>query len=147
MNHTMPVERIRSEAERFRRAIQAAIAEAGLADVLDAFRTFPKGSCGKASAMLCNHLERQGLGPWGLVSGHQSQGESGEGLRTHAWAALDGVALDITGSQFPGRPEIWLGEPDDWFTQWEAGRPSAPYWEFDPKTKLGEAWDLVSQRL
>ncbi|MFF4402848.1 hypothetical protein [Streptomyces sp. NPDC001480] len=41
------------------------------------------------------------------------QSRSGADLRTHAWATREGLVLDITGSQFTGHPDIWLGEPDD----------------------------------
>ncbi|MET8289908.1 hypothetical protein ABZV80_32485 [Streptomyces sp. NPDC005132] len=147
MMHTLPLQQIRTEADRFRRAILTAIDHDALGDVLGAFNNFPKGSCGKTTAMLCNHLEKEGLGAWRFVTGWQSQGVPGEGRTTHAWAALDGVVLDITGSQFPDRPEIWLGEPDDWFAQWDAEPPQPAYWDFDPANELGRAWQLVTQYL
>ncbi|MGW5590238.1 hypothetical protein [Streptomyces sp. NPDC003857] len=145
MTHTLPLAQIRDEAERFRNAIQTAISQDGLADILTAFRNFPKGSCGKATAMLCIHLNNTGLGTWSYVTG--SQDHDGDGYRTHAWAALEGIVLDITGSQFPGRPDIWLDEPDGWFARWEASRPKRAYWSENPGTEEGQGYLLVSQYL
>ncbi|MFG3085599.1 hypothetical protein [Streptomyces parvulus] len=145
MTHSLPLAWIRDEAERFRNAIQTAIAQDGLADVLTAFRNFPTGSCGKATAMLCIHLQNVGLGTWSYVMG--SQVRAGAGYRTHAWAAREGIVLDVTGSQFPGRPDIWLDEPDDWFARWKAAAPKNAYWSTDSGTEEGQGYLLVSQYL
>ncbi|MFF0018721.1 hypothetical protein [Streptomyces sp. NPDC005374] len=145
MTHSLPLARIRDEVERFRNAIQTAIAQDGLADVLTAFQNFPRGSCGKATAMLCIHLQNAGLGTWLYVMGRQGSAESG--YRTHAWAARGGIVLDITGSQFPDRPDIWLDEPDDWFARWEAAASRPACWSKDTSTEEGEGYLLVSQYL
>lgn len=135
---------VRDEAERFRKAIQAAVAQDSLGEVLTAFRKFPAGSCGKATAMLCVHLRNTGLGNWAYVMGTQGREA---GYRTHAWAALHGVVLDITGSQFPGRPDIWLGEPDAWFAEWESGPPRRACWDEGPSTDEGWGFQLVLKYL
>ncbi|MEU9397953.1 hypothetical protein AB0D86_49310 [Streptomyces sp. NPDC048324] len=145
MASTLPLARIRDEAERFRLAIQTSIAQDGLADVLTAFRNFPRGSCGKATAMMCVHLNEADMGPWEYVMGRQGSPETG--MRTHAWAALNGYVLDITGSQFPDRPEIWLAEPDAWFSQWESGRPRRAHWSQDPATEEGRGLQMVLRHL
>lgn len=144
VTETLVLAAVRDAAERFRKAIQMAAAQDGLGEVLTAFRQFPAGSCGKATAMLCVHLLHSGLGDWRYVMGAQS-GEAG--LRTHAWATLGGFVLDITGSQFPGRPDIWLDEPDAWFTEWESGPPQRAHWDEDPSTDEGRGLQLVLKYL
>lgn len=144
MTETPTLAAVQAEAERFRRAIRTAVAQDCLGDVLTAFRKFPAGSCGKATAMLCAHLRNSGLGKWAFMMGTQGGDEH---YRTHAWATLDGVVLDITGSQFPGRPEIWLGEPDDWFAEWITGPSRPAHWDEDPNTDEGRGLQLVLKYL
>lgn len=37
------------------------------------------------------------------------------GMQSHAWLTQDKLILDITGDQFPGRPEVFVGEKDEFY--------------------------------
>lgn len=105
-------------ATRFRNALTDVLSD--LKYVPPPFAHFPRGSCGIASDMLGSilneKLEAQALY---ISATHRIENTS------HAWLHYDGIVIDVTGDQFPGRPSVYVGQPDRWFDLWKVDR-SAP---------------------
>lgn len=96
----------------FRRGIDELAAEGNLPGALT---SFPHGCCGVTSTILGVYLNaRYGLGieqVWADRDG-----------KSHAWLEISGLAIDVTGDQFEGRPPVFFGERDEWLASWEEDR-------------------------
>lgn len=61
--------------------------------------------------------------------------------QTHAWLRYQDIVIDVTGDQFPGRPRVFVGPPDDWFDQWTVDEPLVHPAEYV------YSWDIDSNRI
>lgn len=96
-------------ATSFRSAVEIAI-QTG--NVPMHIQGFPRGCCGIISELMGDYLNTVGIGEFFYVCG-MKDGAS------HAWLEVDGLIVDITGDQFPGRPGIYVDRPDAWYGEWE----------------------------
>lgn len=117
---TSQIAEVKTEAHRFRRALDNALAAGEFAEH-PALMTFPTGTCGIVSALLCRYLRDRGLGDWQNVSAVRRSPTTGEWQRTHAWIQRDHIIIDMTADQFvgEGRSSVWVGEADAWYRSWE----------------------------
>ncbi|RMM79824.1 hypothetical protein ALQ71_00046 [Pseudomonas coronafaciens pv. striafaciens] len=119
---------------RFRAAVECVL------KVMDApshIQDFPRGCCGIVSELMGDYLNTLGIGDFHYVC-------SAKDGASHAWLELDGLIIDITGDQFPDRPQVYVGEPDDWYNEWEEDtRHSAVH---DPNAfGYGDEQDFLDQ--
>ena len=77
------------------------------------FESFPAGSCGICSDMLGGILNETRRDQVLYVSASDEMER-----QSHAWLRYEDIVIDVTGDQFPGRPPIFVGPPDDWFDLW-----------------------------
>jgi hypothetical protein len=80
------------------------------------FRGFPGGCCKLTSFMLTRFLNDRGFGKAIYVWGDPATkpGESD----THGRLHLNGLLIDVTGDQFPGRPgSVFIGAESSWHRQ------------------------------
>lgn len=96
----------------FRRGIDEVAGEGDLPWVL---MDFPNGRCGVISTVLGHYLNVR----YGLQIEQVWADRDG---KLHSWLEIFGLAIDITGDQFEGRPPVFYGERDQWFTSWEEDR-------------------------
>lgn len=96
----------------FRRGIDELAAEGNLPWAL---MGFPHGCCGVTSTILGVYLNaRYGLGIEQVLADRDG--------KSHAWLEIGGLVIDITGDQFEGRPPVFFGKRDAWFSSWEEDR-------------------------
>lgn len=93
------MERIEKECVRFRNAI------AVCKDKLQTptMKYFPRGSCGTTCRLLAYYLDTIGLGEFEYVCGNLNTCNSQYHIwnaSSHAWLEQEGIAVDITGTQF-----------------------------------------------
>lgn len=98
-----------SIAQRFRAAVEHVISVHGAPMHIQGF---PSGCCGIISELMGDHLNSLGIGEFYYVSS-MLEGAS------HAWLEVDGLVVDITADQFPGRPRIYVDKPDAWYLSWQ----------------------------
>lgn len=103
----------RMAIERVAQAFRASLEDQQQRGVLPGqMERFPAGCCGVVSDLLGEYLNQtQGLAldyVWG------QRGEA-----SHAWLEGEGLVIDITGDQFPGRPAVFIGPKDAWYRSWE----------------------------
>ncbi len=92
----------------FRRGIDQ-LAEEG--DLPYDLAGFPCARCGITSTILGYYLSvRYGL--------EIEQVSADRDEKKHAWLEVGGLAIDITGDQFEGRPSVFFGERDAWLEAW-----------------------------
>lgn len=127
-NSKTDIQSIASAAYR----VRAALDYLSRANQLDAAVTgrFPAGCCGFASEVLGQYLIDQGIR--GCVSAYANDGTAG-----HTWLRFGGLAIDITGDQFPSlfRPAVYIGAEDHWFERWGAAEARASGF-----THTGSTW-------
>lgn len=75
-------------------------------------KRYPRGCCGIISELMGDYLNGLEIGEFNYV-------RSTKGIASHAWLEVSGLIVDITGDQFPGRPPIYVDEPDAWYTEWD----------------------------
>jgi hypothetical protein len=127
--HTACVEdQLRLAASRLRDAIIQSPR-----DDIDAFRDFPRGSCGDASILLGEYLHQTGHGDREYVTGERISD-----FYPHAWVERDGLIIDITADQFDGidQPVIITDDPS-WHRQFSNREPRHPALIdiYDPATR------------
>lgn len=84
---------------------------------------FPRACCGVTSELLGDYLNCNPRGPEAESVSGQRNGAS------HIWLVVDSLIVDLTGDQFPGRPAVYVGPPDDWYQSWEINlRGKAQHW-------------------
>ncbi|MBK5417719.1 hypothetical protein JFV26_27255 [Pseudomonas sp. TH31] len=98
-----------SIVQRFRAAVEHVISVHGAPMHIEGF---PSGCCGIISELMGDHLNSLEIGEFYYVSS-MLDGAS------HAWLEVDGLVVDITADQFPGRPGVYVDRPDDWYHSWE----------------------------
>jgi hypothetical protein len=77
-------------------------------------REFPYGSCSDASFLLGSYLRHLGYGEFKHISGRRGKHEDNS-WTTHAWLEKDGLAIDITCSQFDEVSEdIIISDSSNW---------------------------------
>lgn len=83
------------------------------------FKNYPFAACDNSSMLLARYLSEKGFPGAIRVLGDKG-GLKGE-LGGHVWLKLDGLLIDITGSQFEGydQPEIVIAERDDFLSTFE----------------------------
>lgn len=96
----------------FRLGIDELAAEGNLPGALTGF---PHGCCGVTSTILGVYLNAL----YGLAIEQVLADRDG---KSHAWLEISGLAIDVTGDQFEGRPPVFFGERDAWFASWEEDR-------------------------
>jgi hypothetical protein len=101
--------KLKASATRFRTAVQQVVATKGAPSHI---RGFPRGCCGIVSELMGDYLNTLGIGDFHYVC-------SAKDGASHAWLELDGLIIDITGDQFPGREPVYVGRPDAWYGEWE----------------------------
>lgn len=95
-------------AKAFRRVIDELAAEG---DLPWALKGFPHGCCGITSIILGVYL----IARYELDIEQVSADRDG---MKHAWLETGGLAIDITGDQFEGRPQVFCGQRDEWIASW-----------------------------
>jgi hypothetical protein len=101
--------------------------------------------------LLAAYLTDHGY-PGALRVSGVSGGDNGE-LCTHVWLSLQGLLIDITGSQFEGyrQPAILIGKEDDFLSTFvveEECRPADFREEPSlPQYHFYEAYDAIVQRI
>jgi hypothetical protein len=96
-------------AHGFRSAVEAVIKTSGAPMHI---QRYPHGCCGIISELMGDYFNTLDIGEFLYVCG-MKDGAS------HAWLEVGGLIVDITGDQFPGRPSIYVDEPDAWYSEWE----------------------------
>lgn len=83
-------------------------------------KEFPHASCDDSSLLLAAYLADQGYP--GALRIHGRSGGINRELNSHVWLDLNGMLIDITGSQFEGyeQPEIVIAEQDAFLTSFRA---------------------------
>ncbi|MGP3691020.1 hypothetical protein ACTVZO_41205 [Streptomyces sp. IBSNAI002] len=111
----MDLGEVQAIAARLRRAMKAAHEAGELA--FFATETFPGGYCCVAADFVCQYMRDAGIGgAWHRVSGDcPRRGTESGPLQTHAWAECEGVIVDVTADQFPGRSPLFVGPEDAWY--------------------------------
>jgi hypothetical protein len=141
------LERIRTLATRFRRAIEAC----GPASLHIGMDRFPRGSCGDATPLLGTFLIEQGCSQFDYMLGHLPCKDPEEIPHSHAWLQRGDLVVDITADQFPGIDSpVIVTEPSPWHATLEGVRQNkADYRIYDPETtkRLGEAYRKILRRL
>jgi hypothetical protein len=99
----------------FRASIKS-LAESGHWFEVSINNDFPSGACDDSSQLLAAYLTDQGYPGALRVSG--SSGGNNQELCTHVWLSLEGLLIDITGSQFENyeQPAILIAEKDDFLS-------------------------------
>ncbi|WP_434599602.1 hypothetical protein [Streptomyces sp. A5-4] len=96
-----------SAAERFRHGIEAS--RDGWPDLVYLpFKSFPAGTCWPTTVLLADYFAQCGLGRWDQYRGARTD------RQTHAWLERDGVLVDITADQFPGRDPVIVTRDRSW---------------------------------
>ena len=96
-------------AHGFRLAVEEVITAGGAPTHIQGY---PHACCGIISELMGDYLNTLGIGEFLYVCA-MKDGAS------HAWLEVGGLIVDITCDQFPGRPGIYVDEPDAWYNEWE----------------------------
>lgn len=101
-------------AQEFRGLVEVALRD-GLETKCHIDEHFPNACCEDASVLLATFLADNGFDGSLLVYG--VHGGVNEELRTHVWLLLNGLHIDITGSQFSkhgyDQPEVYVAKKCD----------------------------------
>jgi len=110
---------VRRLVAEFRDMLTAAI-DGGL-EKLSLSKIFPKGCCDDSSALLAAFLTDNGHPGALRVEGEESRYDGD--LGTHVWLSLDGLLIDITGSQFNeygySQPEILVARESEFLSDFD----------------------------
>lgn len=101
--------KLKALVSRFRVAVEQVVAAKGAPSYIQGF---PRGCCGIVSELMGDYLNTLSIGDFHYVC-------SAKYGASHAWLELDGLIIDITGDQFPGRAPVYVGKPDAWYGEWE----------------------------
>lgn len=113
-----------------------------------ATETFPRGYCGIATDFWCQYLlDVDSSDVWLHVSGEVPSRAPGP-RPTHAWAQQKEVIVDVTGGQFPGRPDVFVGLEDSFFrTITRTGSVPGGIGQYTDADAVRAAYEAVLQRV
>ena len=112
----MGIRILKELVSEFRDALQELVSSGNCFNLFF-FKNYPFAACDNSSMLLARYLSEKGF-PGALRIFGDKGGLNGE-LGGHVWLKLNGLHIDITGSQFEGydQPEIVISETDDFLSR------------------------------
>lgn len=141
------IEHLRQFCTQFRRAL---VESKGLLTSV-ALNQFPFGACGDTSMLLGYYLDTKGCGEFEYVLGMRYVWNDEYKIYnqlSHAWLEKDGIAVDLTATQFPFFGDFVHIAPKRKYRMAFDIRRHSPYWAcFDGNYSENEKRSLQTDRL